>query len=417
MVHAQSDRGSSTPNVHADAWSREETDDGRVYYFNRATGASQWHTPNELYTSKCLIKRAPSYSKDNLIKMPGSARAVLRVDCVTELPFRGNQFMHSHKQEVAKKLAAPAPERVDISPTIVAQPVLRVFIAGARDLRNTDMMGSKDKSDPYCAVEIAGKPETAFRTKTTMDNLNPTWNHVQLMPEYEDGDTLLFKVWDDDHGGGVADEQIWDNMCGSGAAYFSHRDDLLGTVEVEAGAVGQGLQQRALLDADDDDDIDSYLTFELRLESGFPGLKGARIGDAVYEVERAYPNVKVEPCEIPDPGCKVASFDRNFKQLGYSGNFVGMYADSAAKLRPGSVVELGGRRYTVESLAAETPEQKSSLRPVRYVYFTEGLQATVRDGAVWRKVTKEPEEGHDDHRVVIWYDFNAQVVTEIPLFG
>merc|ERR1719264_352032 len=71
------------------AWIREEAADGRVYYFNRATGASQWHLPNELYEPRHFNARARNPAEDPLA-MPGIAKAVLNVDCVTEFPHEGN---------------------------------------------------------------------------------------------------------------------------------------------------------------------------------------------------------------------------------------------------------------------------------------------------------------------------------------
>eukprot|EP00434_Breviolum_minutum_P000282 symbB.v1.2.000234.t1/scaffold4.1/size633627/16 len=62
-----------------DFWTREITEDGRVYYYNRATGGSQWHLPNHLYQSRFLEK-----GEEASLVFPGKARALLRVDCVTE---------------------------------------------------------------------------------------------------------------------------------------------------------------------------------------------------------------------------------------------------------------------------------------------------------------------------------------------
>lgn len=65
--------------VPQDVWTREFTEDGRVYYYNRATGSSQWHLPNHLYQSA----RVKGQEAPDLV-FPGKARAMLRVDCVTE---------------------------------------------------------------------------------------------------------------------------------------------------------------------------------------------------------------------------------------------------------------------------------------------------------------------------------------------
>eukprot|EP00403_Amphidinium_massartii_P026143 CAMPEP_0178406492 /NCGR_PEP_ID=MMETSP0689_2-20121128/18939_1 /TAXON_ID=160604 /ORGANISM="Amphidinium massartii, Strain CS-259" /LENGTH=237 /DNA_ID=CAMNT_0020027533 /DNA_START=69 /DNA_END=782 /DNA_ORIENTATION=- len=76
--------------VTEDVWSREVTDDGRVYYYNRATGSSQWHLPNVLYESMrgAGAKAAEAKATEDGGKLglvyPTHAKAMLRVDCVTE---------------------------------------------------------------------------------------------------------------------------------------------------------------------------------------------------------------------------------------------------------------------------------------------------------------------------------------------
>lgn len=67
-----------------DVWTRELTEDGRIYYFNRATGGSQWHLPNHLYEQGAgSMQHKGSHS---VTVFPTHAKAMLRVDCVTEVP-------------------------------------------------------------------------------------------------------------------------------------------------------------------------------------------------------------------------------------------------------------------------------------------------------------------------------------------
>ncbi|OLP78414.1 hypothetical protein AK812_SmicGene41409 [Symbiodinium microadriaticum] len=68
-----------------DVWGRELTQDGRVYYYNRATGSSQWHLPNSLYQSTALNKEKDASLSQKGIMLPAEARALLCVDCVTEM--------------------------------------------------------------------------------------------------------------------------------------------------------------------------------------------------------------------------------------------------------------------------------------------------------------------------------------------
>lgn len=72
--------------VRDSQWSREFTEDGRVYYYNRATGGSQWHLPDELYNAEPLFPGEPSG-----VVFPTHAKATLRVDCVTEVLNGGMQ--------------------------------------------------------------------------------------------------------------------------------------------------------------------------------------------------------------------------------------------------------------------------------------------------------------------------------------
>lgn len=69
------------------AWTRQLTEDGRVYYFHAGTGASQWHLPNELYKSQFFQEPEMSedFSDDTVVVFPCEAKAILGVSCVTEI--------------------------------------------------------------------------------------------------------------------------------------------------------------------------------------------------------------------------------------------------------------------------------------------------------------------------------------------
>merc|ERR1719453_1510 len=72
--------------VHENVWTRELTDDGRVYNYNRATGSSQWHLPNDMYQSSTVSKSENSQQgPPATVVWPTHAKATLWVDCVTEV--------------------------------------------------------------------------------------------------------------------------------------------------------------------------------------------------------------------------------------------------------------------------------------------------------------------------------------------
>lgn len=74
--------------------------------------------------------------------------------------------------------------------------VLRITVSGAKNLRNAD--GPLGASDPYVVCEIPGKPSSKFKTAVIDDSLNPLWNHKVEMVGFETGDSLRFRVYDQD---------------------------------------------------------------------------------------------------------------------------------------------------------------------------------------------------------------------------
>lgn len=75
---------------------------------------------------------------------------------------------------------------------------LTVVIVSARDLRDADWMTGG--SDPYCVCEIRDKPDTMVKTQVINGTSNPVWQFVADIPDYEEGDELYFKVFDQDYG-------------------------------------------------------------------------------------------------------------------------------------------------------------------------------------------------------------------------
>jgi len=76
---------------------------------------------------------------------------------------------------------------------------VKITIVSAKGLRNTDA-GAGGKSDPYCTCEILGKPHTKFSTKVMSDSLDPVWNEVRTIAEYEEHDVIKLIVYDRDMG-------------------------------------------------------------------------------------------------------------------------------------------------------------------------------------------------------------------------
>mmetsp|Transcript_125413 Transcript_125413/g.366335 ORF Transcript_125413/g.366335 Transcript_125413/m.366335 type:complete len:232 (-) Transcript_125413:206-901(-) len=170
-----------TFGVHENVWTREEAADGRVYFFNRATGASQWHVPNELYGA--------ASGAEGAVAMPGIAKAVLQVDCVTEFP-------PSRADPVESKAGSATGMHEGEVPTgqgTSGQPMLHVTFVSARGLR--------ESSSSYCSCEILGKPDAKALTEVVSESLEPTFNQKILIPQYISGDIVILSVWSKDPGG------------------------------------------------------------------------------------------------------------------------------------------------------------------------------------------------------------------------
>jgi len=74
------------------------------------------------------------------------------------------------------------------------QLTLEVSVLSAHNLKNLDgfMAG---KSDPYVICEVPGQATMKFQTPVVQNNLDPEWNHTDLIRGFMMGDALEFQVW------------------------------------------------------------------------------------------------------------------------------------------------------------------------------------------------------------------------------
>mmetsp|Transcript_8682 Transcript_8682/g.19887 ORF Transcript_8682/g.19887 Transcript_8682/m.19887 type:complete len:254 (-) Transcript_8682:100-861(-) len=219
--------GAEQFTVHDNVWTREEAADGRTYFFNRATGASQWHVPNELYEQRAFDAK-PRLAEEDHVAMPGIAKAVLNVDCVTEFSPKSNTVVSALRKSIDDKLKKEAAEKhlegyeEDQGPV----KVLHVTFLKAQGLRDADFMPGQDKSDPFVQLEILGKPDAKLRTSVIQDCLDPEWNEAFPVPLYSPGDVVILTVFDEDPYEGEEDDLLGrvmladEDLEGTGPAEF-----------------------------------------------------------------------------------------------------------------------------------------------------------------------------------------------------
>merc|ERR1711907_168949 len=83
-----------------------------------------------------------------------------------------------------------------------AMPRCFVKLLNGAGLRAADRNG---KSDPYCIVEVPGKPMTRFKTQVQKKTLNPEWKEEAEINGYNKGDSLQIQVYDQDRGKSLGD--------------------------------------------------------------------------------------------------------------------------------------------------------------------------------------------------------------------
>eukprot|EP01087_Luapelamoeba_hula_P009828 TRINITY_DN256_c1_g1_i2.p1 TRINITY_DN256_c1_g1~~TRINITY_DN256_c1_g1_i2.p1 ORF type:complete len:1622 (-),score=365.44 TRINITY_DN256_c1_g1_i2:37-4902(-) len=90
--------------------------------------------------------------------------------------------------------------------------VIKLRVAGARDLRGSDLLKSKGKSDPYCEVRVPGSTIKKQKTPVIKKTLKPEWNSQFLLKGGITRESKIqFSVFD------------WDLLT---------KNDLLGTYEL-----------------------------------------------------------------------------------------------------------------------------------------------------------------------------------------
>jgi len=115
--------------------------------------------------------------------------------------------------------------------------VLKVTLIKADNLRKADFMGL---SDPYVKVELRGQngvtkgkiKETGYKKQT----LEPVWEEMVELKNYELGDELYFEVWDKDFG-----------AIAAGKSAMGIADDSLGKARLEANDVALGFEDWLML--------------------------------------------------------------------------------------------------------------------------------------------------------------------------
>eukprot|EP00419_Tripos_fusus_P007950 CAMPEP_0172680454 /NCGR_PEP_ID=MMETSP1074-20121228/16775_1 /TAXON_ID=2916 /ORGANISM="Ceratium fusus, Strain PA161109" /LENGTH=899 /DNA_ID=CAMNT_0013498785 /DNA_START=99 /DNA_END=2798 /DNA_ORIENTATION=- len=76
---------------------------------------------------------------------------------------------------------------------------LRVTVLGARGLHDADWLPGARKSDTYCICELEGKPHaTKIETQAINSTCDPYWDFEGGLTNYVAGDSLVFKVYDQD---------------------------------------------------------------------------------------------------------------------------------------------------------------------------------------------------------------------------
>lgn len=118
---------------------------------------------------------------------------------------------------------------------------LWITIEGARDLRNADFVPGTGVSDPFCVIDVKGMTQKRIRTPTIDDNLNPNWNHKDVIDPFHPGDSLDITVYDEDS--------------------FS-RQDLLGTGTLRVGSFEEGFDGEVEIKAGPDAPV-SYVRLKI----------------------------------------------------------------------------------------------------------------------------------------------------------
>mmetsp|Transcript_44205 Transcript_44205/g.102086 ORF Transcript_44205/g.102086 Transcript_44205/m.102086 type:complete len:793 (-) Transcript_44205:76-2454(-) len=128
-------------------------------------------------------------------------------------------------------------------------PDIHVTIIGAKSLRNADSstflrMVGRDKSDPYCVVELQdGTGHSVHKTRVISDDLDPTWDETCHFHNYNTPDPIKFVVRDKDFGG--ADDPLG-NCTLPGSSFYEEGKWEMG-FEGRLPLTGEGAQDGSAL--------------------------------------------------------------------------------------------------------------------------------------------------------------------------
>ncbi|CAK9019228.1 unnamed protein product [Durusdinium trenchii] len=75
---------------------------------------------------------------------------------------------------------------------------VKILVANGKNLKSPDQHFSN--SNPYCQVEVEGKPRTRWQTKALPESLDPEWKEEREIADFAIGEKLKFTVRDKDFG-------------------------------------------------------------------------------------------------------------------------------------------------------------------------------------------------------------------------
>lgn len=200
-------------SVEENAWSRELTADGRVYYYNCATGSSQWHLPADLYAGGGPAAAAPEGAQpEATVVWPTSAKATLRVDCVTEVlqSARGACDLPGHHMMGIPSAEKHALAAIESAPRNLAQIYESITFPLSEQLRSQEFEAEcLDRFQAIC--EDASSPVATLEEATRMvDPILATIAHDPPLTVDQDCLDRLASRYDLDGRGVISAEEFPD---------------------------------------------------------------------------------------------------------------------------------------------------------------------------------------------------------------
>lgn len=114
---------------------------------------------------------------------PASNASSRGEDDVSEAPLKA-----SSKSSGRVTIIAPPPEKTKPE-------VIRVTVHSAKGIRPADVNGL---ADPFCVVEVPGKPGMRVHTQVMRRTLNPEWDETFMLRNFTESDDVSFQVYDYD---------------------------------------------------------------------------------------------------------------------------------------------------------------------------------------------------------------------------